>query len=190
LVVGGLSAVEKLAEVLGTESMAEKAVVCGSRMVRVLMMLLASGLAVYTVAPAVYWHVVAEDGDVLTKWVLQCPPCPPGSDACTTLRLLPSSFADSASKVIGQLPPTIHSNALSSLGLVRHRSKPGVQKLISAAQKPPIFDGKIIHHLTFVSLLTLESDVIVEYQSEAFPVLDTVFIIALGFHTYKLGVWS
>lgn len=74
--------------------------VCGSRMVRVLMMLLASGLAVYTVAPAVYWHVVAEDGDVLTKWVLQCPPCPPGSDACTTLRLLPSSFADSANKVI------------------------------------------------------------------------------------------
>lgn len=73
-----------------------KAVICGSRMVRLLMVLLALGLSIYTVAPAVYWHVVAEDGDVLTKWVLQCPPCP-HKDSCKA-----SMLADSASHILGQ----------------------------------------------------------------------------------------
>ncbi|XP_024390174.1 uncharacterized protein [Physcomitrium patens] len=71
-----------------------KAVICGSRMVRLLMVLLALGLSIYTVAPAVYWHVVAEDGDVLTKWVLQCPPCP-HKDSCKA-----SMLADSASHIL------------------------------------------------------------------------------------------
>ena len=101
--------------VAGFEEMAsDKAVVCGSKMVRFLMILLASGLVVYTVAPAVYWHVVAEDGDVLSKWVLQCPPCTPAYDAvCQTL---PALAADSASKVIGRLllPSSIASFSLSS----------------------------------------------------------------------------
>lgn len=78
------------------ESKQQAALVCGSKMVRVCMVLLALGLSVYTIAPAVYWHVVAEDGDVLSKWVLQCPPCPPDLDPSPS----PALLADSASKLL------------------------------------------------------------------------------------------
>lgn len=77
-------------------------VVCGSKMVRFLMALLAVGLSVYTIAPAVYWHVVAEDGDVLTHWVLQCPPpCPLTAD-CSKVATAPAFLAQSGSKILGQ----------------------------------------------------------------------------------------
>ena len=58
---------------------------CGTYGVRLVMVVLALGLSVYTLAPALYWHFVGGDGDVITKDA--CQPCTcdcnPSSDVST-----------------------------------------------------------------------------------------------------------
>lgn len=58
---------------------------CGSYGLRVVMILLALGLTLYTMAPALYWHFVGADGDVVTTTKVGAGACAPCTCDCTSV---------------------------------------------------------------------------------------------------------
>lgn len=59
--------------------------VCGSYGLRVVMILLALGLTLYTMAPALYWHFVGADGDVVATTKGGAGACAPCACDCTSV---------------------------------------------------------------------------------------------------------